>query len=75
MSPPGDHMFPPNHSPATDIEADLEPVIIHEDSSPSTPSADKLPQAKSLQVPVHTASEPRWVTCIFCCIGLTSGVH
>ena len=56
MSSPGDYMLPPYHSAATDIEADLEPVIIHKDSNPSTPSADKLPQAKSLQVPVHTAN-------------------
>ena len=58
-SPPGDHMIPPECSAATDIEADFEHVIMHKDSSPSTPSADKLPQAKALQVLVHTASEPR----------------
>ena len=54
---PGDHMIPqsPNHSysAATDIE---ESILVHEDSSSSTPSTDKLPQAIALQVSVHTAN-------------------
>lgn len=54
MTHPVDHMCP-DHSTATttDIEGDMEPVLMHEDSSPSTPSANKLPQAKALQVHVY----------------------
>ena len=58
----GDHMIPqsPNHSHSatTDIE---ESIPVHEDSSSSALSTDKLPQAIALQVPVHTASQCRLV--------------
>ena len=53
-NPPGDHMIPPDRSATIDIEADYEPISLHEDTTSSTPSADKLPQAKALQVYIYT---------------------
>lgn len=56
--PPGDHVSPTNDhmihttnlSAVVDIELDIERGSVLEDSKSSTPSIDKLPLAKALQV-------------------------
>ena len=56
----GDHMTASHRSATTDVDVNLEPGMVDhslQDTTQSTPSIDKLPQAKALQV--HTPSEHR----------------
>lgn len=62
MTPPDDHMIPPpDHSAMTDIEADLEPILVHQGSRSSSPAANKLPQAIALQVYISVPDGIVWL--------------